>query len=242
MTKFLPLALLSSLLLAACTPNPPIVEPAPEPIPAAVTNVSGTMHLGQQSRAGTPTNGHTDTDAIGKTLIFSIGNPTGTEQKATTTVGSDLKYTITLPTPTDAAMSPATVQDFDDCTTTVKTITPGSRAAYGDFGLQAHADQVHPLASVLDTVTATGGVTTSVNVMYFNQDGRADVIGTCPTGDARITAQFDMKITFRKGWNVYKQVVTTTVNADGTAKGLVVMRNTSDPLDLYAPFQYHAAN
>ncbi|MDP9765475.1 hypothetical protein [Deinococcus enclensis] len=237
MTKPLPLPLLSSSLFSACTPNPPIVEPAREPVPAAVTSVSGTVHLSGLSRtyAGSPATGHTDADVIDKLLVSSSGNATGIEAKSTATVGSNLKYTITLPTPTDAALLPAAMDDFNACTTTMNATTPGSRATYGTFDLQAHPDQAHPLVSILQAPTGTSTAITSLHVMYYNQDGRTDVVGTCPSDILNRTVQVDVHLTFREGWNVFKQVVTHTLNADGTSSSLTVIRNTGGTLDLYAP-------
>ncbi|WP_022803271.1 hypothetical protein [Deinococcus ficus] len=231
-------SLLSALILGSCGKDGVIVEPLPS-FPA-VTTVSGTVHLGTQMD-GTPTSAHTDADAAGKTLKVFVNSSAGDGTSTTTTVGSDLKYTITLPTPKDTELVPLDFSMFDTCTFTKKAITEGIRGTGANFTLEAHPDTTHYLLPALLVRSGADATGTTMGVSYVNQDSRVTLAGTCKSPDGKTTMTLNMDVTFKKGWNVVKQVTTRVVNADGTSKDTFMAGNSMDPVDLYAMFQYHLA-
>ncbi|ASN83139.1 hypothetical protein [Deinococcus ficus] len=231
-------SLLSTLILASCGKDDVIVEPLPS-FPA-VTTVSGTVHLGTQMD-GTTTNAHTDADAAGKTLKVFVNSSAGDGTSTTTTVGSDLKYTVTLPTPKDTELTPLDFSMFDTCTFTKKFVTEGTRGSGANFTLEAHPDTPHYLMPALLVRSGANATGTTMGVSYVNQDSRVTIAGTCKSPDSKTTMTLDLDVTFKKGWNIVKQVTTRVANGDGTNTDTYTATNASGPVDLYATFQYHLA-
>lgn len=139
MKKLLAPVLPGSMLLASCTPpSTPTPNPEPEKFPA-VTSVSGTVHLGTQTD-GTATNGHVDADAAGKSMRVWVSTNAGNGTGVNTPVGSDLKNTVTLPTPLDSEVTPFSLSNYDTCTVTAKTVTSGLKGTDINFSPYAHPE------------------------------------------------------------------------------------------------------
>jgi hypothetical protein len=241
MKKVLAPVLLGSLFLASCNPAP-TPEPEPDKFPA-VTSVSGTVHLGTQAD-GTPTNGHVDADAAGKSMHVWVSTSAGNGTGVDVTVGSDLKYTVTLPTPLDSEVSPFNLTNYDACTMSAKTVTAGMKGTSADFSLNAHPETntMHYLEPVRLELNATGGTATVKSVTYVNMDGVLQLKGVCKSPDGTQTTNVDIDLKLKKGWNIYTTITTAVRSSDGKLVTDFTSRNDAGAVDLYASMQYHLAD
>lgn len=248
MKKPLVLILLGSLLLASCmppTPPGPIVEPAPgpvtpvdpitpvEPVPPAtptpLTSLSGSVRLADAPQM--MVSDHTNEDAIGKTLELHLetsSTVTGPQAPLSSAViGSDLGYTISLPTPDAATLEPVeappmsggcAIERFELSDVALKT-------AGGYFTVTLH-DENGTAGSARDRVAEigyqseqTGNTTISTHMgralIYADRNAQVLLVQKCSYEGSvsEYLTDFDLK----QGWNIVEHIsrVEGTTYEDG---------------------------
>lgn len=227
------LSLLGSLLLAACDLTPV----TPDGPPAAVTSLSGTVHVGTLT-SGNAHPDHVDADAAFRPLVLRVGE-TGPE--ARTTIRADLSFTAPLPTPRAEDLSEFTLLAYDACTG-IKDLTPGTRVAPLHFAAELHPGTDTLLDTLLpaaETASPTEMTNEAVTVHYFDRAGRYHVNADCGAPDGTYALKVDIDVPFQAGWNVVETHMTVTSAGDGTGRGTVTMRPTTKRPALRAVMRPH---